>query len=123
MPEVIHKENIERLWEPYLDSIAEDWEFYMGAIQANKNKTKNIAKNIVVKRITAVTYNEALAGVNQRAELLKEYGINTYVEERSADCSAFPCPNELGTWSGETNAIYLYNDETNEEMFACAYWE
>lgn len=74
-------------------------------------------------RTSTLTYNEALAEVNQRVEWLKEDGVNTYIEERSADCSAFPCPNELGTWSGETNAIYLYNEETNEEIFVCAYWE
>lgn len=26
MPEVIHKEDLEGLWHPYLDCIAEDWE-------------------------------------------------------------------------------------------------
>lgn len=32
MPEVIHKEDIEGLGHPYLDCIAEDWEFCMDAI-------------------------------------------------------------------------------------------
>lgn len=42
------------------------------------------------------------------------------IEFGSADCSAFPCPERLDNWSGETSAIYVYKD--NKEVFAVAYW-
>lgn len=75
-------------------------------------------------RISTVTYDEAYSKAFLRALLLStKYGIETSIKERSGDCSEFPSPDEFLNWSGETNAICLYNDETNEEVFACAYWE
>lgn len=47
---------------------------------------------------------------------------NFIVEDHSADCAAFPCPRGLDSWSGETSALYIYNEE-NEEVYAVAYWE
>ena len=44
-----------------------------------------------------------------------------YVRKDDADCKDFPCPDELDTWSGTTNAFYV-EDENGNELFACAYW-
>ena len=78
-------------------------------------------------RTSTYTYSEAinevkvfLAGENLNWN--GEKYVNNYsIEESSADSSAFPCPRELGSWSGEVNAIYVYRDYT-EEVFAVAYW-
>lgn len=44
-----------------------------------------------------------------------------YIEESSATCSCFPCPHELDNWGGEVEAIYVYDNSNNEEVFAVAY--
>lgn len=44
------------------------------------------------------------------------------VTDRSADCDAFPCPHGLDSWSGETSALYIEDEDLNE-VFAVAYWE
>jgi len=43
------------------------------------------------------------------------------IEESSATCSCFPCPRELDNWGGEVEAIYVYDNSNNEEVFAVAY--
>lgn len=57
-------------------------------------------------------------------ELIANYvgdSENYHVEERSTNCESFPCPTELESWSGETNAIFVYNLDM-EEVYAVAYW-
>lgn len=73
-------------------------------------------------RKSVMTYDEAKELVNDFVESAKEEGMNVYVEERSADCEAFPCPRELDGWQGETNAICVYDEDANEEVYAVAYW-
>ena len=79
-------------------------------------------------RTSVINYNEA---VNEVKEWLKDRGLewngkknvgDYSVEDKSADCSTFPCPRELDSWSGEVNALYIYNEDC-EELFAVAYWE
>lgn len=80
-------------------------------------------------RTSVITYNEA---INEVKDFFASEGIawqpgdnyldNYIVEERSADCSAFPCPRELDWWDGETSAFYVCDKDSNE-IFACAYWE
>ena len=79
-------------------------------------------------RISVITYNEA---VNEVKDFFREKGlewnnekyINQYtVRESSADCDAFPCPRGLDSWSGETSALYIEDEDLNE-IFAVAYWE
>ena len=80
-------------------------------------------------RTSVKSYNEA---VNEVKAFFEKEGINWggekfpgnyIVEDRSADCEAFPCPPEIGSWSGEVCALYVCNFDTQEEIFACAYWE
>lgn len=79
-------------------------------------------------RTSVITYNEA---VNEVKDFFREKGlewnnekyINQYtVRENSADCDAFPCPRGLDSWSGETSALYVEDEDLNE-VFAVAYWE
>lgn len=67
-------------------------------------------------RKSVLTYEEAM-------ELVSDYSgrDDCRVVEAAASCHEFPCPCELDSWSGETNAIYVYDDATNEEIFAVAY--
>lgn len=44
------------------------------------------------------------------------------VEERPASCSAFPCPDGLESWSGETSGVFVYDCNTGEELLGVAYW-
>lgn len=77
-------------------------------------------------RTSAYLYSDAVKLVNK---FLKTEGAPEWCGERwigdfrvvrgSADCDAFPCPME--SWSGETSAIYVYDNE-GEEVFAVAYW-
>lgn len=46
---------------------------------------------------------------------------NGYIEESSNDCSKYPCPRELDSWSGETNVYNVYN-ENDELVASVAYW-
>ncbi len=64
-------------------------------------------------------YEDAQELVN---DFVKDYEGNCYVEEGSASCSSFPCPQELDTWGGETSAIYVYDEDSNEELLSVAYW-
>lgn len=79
-------------------------------------------------RTSVINYSEA---INEVKEWLKDENLewngqkyigNFIVEEHPADCNAFPCPRGLDTWSGETSAFYIYNEDC-EELFAVAYWE
>lgn len=80
-------------------------------------------------RTSVINYRDA---VNEVKEWFKGEGLewngekylgNFMIEDRSADCDAFPCPCGLDSWSGETSALYIYDYEENEEKFAVAYWE
>lgn len=71
-------------------------------------------------RTSTLSYEEALEIVDS---YLNSCNKDIYVENSSADCATFPCPEELGSWCGETNAIYVYDVSTGEELFACAYWQ
>lgn len=71
-------------------------------------------------RVSTLTYEECTQRVD---EFLNDYRGDVYVEEGAADCSKFPCPRGLDDWSGETNAIYVYDVSTGEEIFSCAYWQ
>jgi hypothetical protein len=70
--------------------------------------------------MSVVTYEQCHEEVDN---FLNTYSGDVYVERGSANCSAFPCPDILESWSGETNAIYVYDVSSREEIFACAYWE
>lgn len=79
-------------------------------------------------RTSVINYCEA---VNEVKEWFKSEGLewngekylgNFTIEDRSADCDAFPSPRGLDSWSGETSALYIYDYEENEEKFAVAYW-
>ena len=73
------------------------------------------------QRESAYRYEEASAMVQ---DYVNNYEGKCYVREGVADCSAFPCMiKELETWSGETWAIYVYDEESGEEVYAVAYWE
>lgn len=68
-------------------------------------------------RQSVLTYKEAM-------ELVSDYAgrDDCRIVEASANCDAFPCPLEFDSWSGETNAIYVYDDVMGKELFAVAYW-
>lgn len=80
-------------------------------------------------RTSVLNHSEA---INEVKEWLKDENLewngkqkhigDFIVEDNSADCSAFPCPRELDSWSGEVNALYIYNED-GKELFAVAYWE
>lgn len=74
-------------------------------------------------RTSVMNYEEANEMVNDFIADAKENGMNVYVEDNAADCCHFPCPRALGSWSGETSALYVYDADTNEEVYAVAYWE
>ena len=71
-------------------------------------------------RTSKLTHDECIQQVDI---FLNDYRGDVYVERGAADCDKFPCPEELDDWSGQTNAIYVYDVSTGEEVFACAYWE
>ena len=80
-------------------------------------------------RTSVLTYNEAVEEVKNYFNGLglnwdgkSKYVGDYVVEDNSADCCSFPCPRELDNWSGETNALYVYEDGV-KEVFAVAYWE
>lgn len=54
-------------------------------------------------------------------EQVKEYA-NGYLEDGSVDADKVDCPKELGSWSGEIEAIYVCSDENGIEE-VIAYWE
>lgn len=71
-------------------------------------------------RTSTLTYEQCTQQVDN---FLNGFSGDVYVESGAADCAKFPCPSELDSWSGETNAVYVYDVSTGEEIFACAYWE
>lgn len=94
----------------------------------NKSWRQQHKRGDRIMRTSVINYNEA---VNEVKEWFKDRGLewngkkyvgDYSVEERSADCEAFPCPRGLDTWSGEISAIYICNEDC-EELFAVAYWE
>lgn len=72
------------------------------------------------QRESAYSYEEASAKVQS---YVNSYEYKCYVREGAADCSAFPCPKELDTWSGETSAIYVYDEASCAEVYAVAFWK
>ena len=95
----------------------------------NKSWRQQHKHGNTIMRTSVITYNEAINEVKDffAGENLNWNGekyVNDYkIEEGSADCSAFSCPRGLDDWSGEVSAIYIYDIEKNEEVFAVAYWE
>ena len=73
-------------------------------------------------KYSAMSYNEAMEMINDYVADHSD-NENLVIEHRSADCSSFPCPLGLDTWSGETSAIYVWDSEENEDVFAVAYWD
>lgn len=68
-------------------------------------------------RDSVVKKSEALEMVNAYIDGEKDLNIR----KGAADCSNFPCPEELDSWSGQTNAFYV-EDADGNEVYAVAYW-
>ena len=80
-------------------------------------------------RTSTYNYNEA---INEVKNFLAAAGIawngerypgKYQIEETSGDCKAYPCPRELDSWSGETSVIKVLDFDSQEELFAVAFWE
>ena len=65
-------------------------------------------------------YEDALQHARELVNELAADGIRGHIDDISADCSAYPCPACLESWSGETCAITVTTLEG--VVFDCAYW-
>lgn len=95
--------------------ISNDLELAATAIRREDMRTSTYLLSDAINEV-----KEFLSDKGQEWAKGQNYAGEYSVEERSADCSAFPCPCELDDWSGEIPAIYVYLG--NEEVFAVAYW-
>ena len=63
-------------------------------------------------------YEDAM---QQAREIVNELAADDIsIDDISADCCAYPCPDGLESWSGETCAITVTT--LDGVIFDCAYW-
>lgn len=70
------------------------------------------------KYISFYKYEDALEYAKECVEDFE----NGYLEDGSVDCDKVDCPRELDSWSGETGAIFVW-DNDNKLVKVIAYWE
>lgn len=71
-------------------------------------------------RTSTMYYEDALQHARELVNELAADGIKGHIDDINADCSAYPCPDGLDSWSGETCAITVTTLEG--VVFDCAYW-
>ena len=79
----------------------------------------------MAQRESTLNYEDAQKMVSDFISIIDPtyFEENCVIEESAASCSGYPCPEELHTWSGTVNAIYIYDTKLNEEIYSCAYWQ
>ena len=63
-------------------------------------------------------YEDAMQHAREMVNQLAADGIRGHIDDINADCSAFPCPDGLDSWSGETCAITVTT--LTGAVFECA---
>lgn len=71
-------------------------------------------------RTSTMYYEAAMEQARELVMDLAAAGISGRIEDINADCSAYPCPDGLESWSGETCAITVTT--LDGVVFDCAYW-